>query len=558
MSSVNPPINTRDVPVLSWTRLRWVMTQETLAMLAALYLTILGNGAFFRAVEAAGVLTGARGLMLGTCLFVAITALNFILLCVLMTRWSSRLVLVVLFCVTAVAAHAMNHFGVYLDTDMMRNVLQTDAGESGELLTGPLLFDLLLYGVLPSLVVWRVDLVQRPLRAAALARVASMTGAVVLAIAMVMVPFQQLSSLMRNHHDLRHLVTPGNLVVSLARVVRGGGDASTHARLPVGLGAHRWAGAASRPRTLVIIVGETVRAQNWGLNGYARQTTPQLAKLDVINFPDVTACGTSTAVSLPCMFSPGGRAAYNKATLRRSESLLHVLDRAGIRTTWFDNQGGCKGVCDGLPFEAMHRMDRPVDCDAGECRDTVLLDGLSRVLRTHAGDQLVVLHPLGNHGPAYFKRYLSSGEAFKPACHSQDLGACSRAEIVNAYDNAILGADDLVARAIGMLADADADRDTALLYVSDHGESLGENGLYLHGMPRAIAPRTQTRVPMVLWMSPSLTRTLALDRQCLSAVSQRPASHDNLFHSVLGLMQVSATEYDPARDLLKGCVRTPE
>ena len=99
--------------------------------------------------------------------------------------------------------------------------------------------------------------------------------------------------------------------------------------------------------------------------------------------------------------------------------------------------------------------------------------------------------------------------------------------------------------------------DTALIYVSDHGESLGEKGLFLHGMPHAIAPEEQTRVPMVMWFSPGFVSDAGLDLACLRREAAQPASHDNLFPSILGLLQVDTREYQPGLDLFSKCRNHP-
>jgi lipid A ethanolaminephosphotransferase len=304
---------------------------------------------------------------------------------------------------------------------------------------------------------------------------------------------------------------------------------------------------------MVLVVGETARAANWGLNGYARQTTPELAQLPVINFPDVTSCGTNTEVSVPCMFAPVGRRDYDAARIRGSESLLHVLARAGVAVLWRDNQSGCKGVCEGLPQEEIVKLDPPGLCSDGRCLDEALLAGLDERLATAKGTQLLVLHMLGNHGPSYFRRYPPAFERFKPACTKDDLQLCSREEVVNAYDNALLYTDHVLARVIAKLHGAAARVDSALLFVSDHGESLGENNLYLHGMPYAIAPDVQTRVPMVMWLSSGLPADAGLDPDCLRRRAAQPATHDNLFHTILGLLDVKTALYDPAWDLAQAC-----
>ena len=161
----------------------------------------------------------------------------------------------------------------------------------------------------------------------------------------------------------------------------------------------------AKPLVLVVVVGETARAANWGLNGCARQTTPQRERLGVVNFSDVRSCGTNTEVSLPCMFAPVGRRDCSEARIRGSESLLHVLARAGVSVHWRDNQSGCKGVCDGLPNDTVSAVNAPGLCQDGRCLDEGLIHDLDQRLESAKGAQLMVLHQLGNHGPSYFRRY---------------------------------------------------------------------------------------------------------------------------------------------------------
>lgn len=531
---------------------RWSMSQETLALLVAAYFSVTANVTFFGVVGETGAFAGAHGIGLGISLFVAITALNTFLLLLLMTRWTAKPLLVALLLVTSAAGYYMSRYTVYLDPDMIRNVLHTDGKESRELVSAAMLPSVLLLGVLPSLALWSIDLKRHSLKQACARRLAAIVASLLVTACALFSSYQPLASLMRNQHEVRYLITPGNYLVSLVSILKGASD--TGPKIPIGLHA-RVVGRPvdAKPRLLVLVVGETVRAQNWGLNGYARQTTPQLAGMDtLINFSDMTACGSATEVSVPCMFSQYGRRDYDARRIKRSEGLLQVLEHAGIHTLWRDNQTGCKGVCEGLPFESFEHAQVPGACTPDGCLDEAMLHGLEDAVARERGDMVVVLHQLGNHGPAYFARYPSRLARFGPACTSVNLNDCSREQIVNAYDNAVLYTDDFLARTIRLLAGMTS-RDTALLYVSDHGESLGENGLYLHGIPYAIAPSTQTRVPMVLWLSPGMAAARRIDMNCLSRQAAKPASHDNLFHSVLGLLQVETPERQPSLDLFSRC-----
>lgn len=540
--------------VARWCQGPWQLSQEVLALWLALYVSVAANLTFFRVVAQTGAFAGGGGWWFGVALFVAITALNWLLFLLLVNRWTGRPVVTLLLLVTAMAAYYMNRYTVYLDPDMIRNILHTDTKEAGELLSLSALPSLVLLGVIPSLAVWRVRFRPRSFGRAVAMRLSAILAALLVATVMIVSVYQPLASLMRNQKELRYLVTPGNYLVSLASVLQGPGH--TGPKLPIGTQAKVVGRPAhAKPRLLVLVVGETVRAQNWGLNGYERQTTPRLAQVDgLVNFPDVTACGSATEVSVPCMFSPYGRRDYDKDRIEGSEGLLHVLDHAGIRTLWRDNQGGCKGVCDGLAFESFRDTRVPGACNAEGCMDEAMLSGLVERATREQGDMVVVLHQLGSHGPAYYKRYPKRLSEFSPACESTELSQCSREQIVNAYDNSVLQTDDFLARTIHLLSGVTS-MDTAMLYVSDHGESLGEGGLYLHGVPYAIAPKTQIKVPMVLWLSNGFAASRGLDRACLQRIASEPASHDNLFPSVLGLMQVATPEADADFDLFTPCAR---
>ena len=534
-----------------WKIWRPSLSQETLALLTSVFFTVTCNTAFWRAYAATGALESTRGWVTAASLAVAMTGLHLLLLCVVVNRWTIKPLLSALLLVTALAAYYSSHYGVYLDPDMIRNILHTDSREATELLTPGLALTVML-ATLPVALVWWARIPRRSLASAVLRRIGMILLVGTLTAGALLMSFQDISALMRNQTDLRHLIAPGNYLVSLTRVAAEQPGGAARQRQAVGNDAQVVGRGIGKPRVLVLVIGETVRAQNWGLNGYARQTTPELAGLDVLNFSDVTACGSSTEVSLPCMFSAQGRRHYDKQAIAHSESLLNVLDHAGIATLWRDNQGGCKGVCAGLPFDSLVDARVPGICDPERCLDEVLLHDLQAKIAMQDRDQVIVLHQLGNHGPSYFRRYPDAFKQFVPVCETAELGKCSQAQIVNAYDNAILYTDHLLARLIESLQ-ADASRDSAVIYVSDHGESLGEGNLYLHGVPYQIAPSTQLKVPLMMWVSPGMAADRGIDIGCMRRNLSKPASHDHLFSSVLGLMQVRSSIYNRKLDLFAPC-----
>ena len=531
----------------------WSAGSEQVLLLASLFWALAANRAFLTAALKGREWTDPATWAFALGLAVVLVTAHFLLLGLVANRWTLKPVLAMLIVATALADHFMQRYGIYLDPSMLRNVLRSDVAEARELLSWTLLAQLLLYAGLPLLLLWQVRIEHRPWPRAAMLRMVWLLLAALLLGGTVLAVFKPFSALMRNQRELRYLVTPANLVWSLGRVLAVDAQGASAPRQAIGLDAVVGPLAGAKPRLVVLVVGETARAANWGLNGYHRQTTPQLAQLPVINFPDATACGTNTEVSLPCMFAPVGRRDYNEARIRNSETLLHVLARAGIGVHWRDNQSGCKGVCDGLSNDSVTPVNAPGLCADGRCLDEGLLLGLEARLARLQGAELLVLHQLGNHGPAYARRYPSAFERFQPVCKQDDLSRCSIPEIVNAYDNALLYTDHVLARLIGKLQALAPRVDTALIYVSDHGESLGENNLFLHGMPYLIAPEVQKRVPMVIWLSEGMRQRDGVDPACLRKRALQPVSHDHLFHTLLAMFDVRTALREPAWDLWSPC-----
>ena len=527
---------------------------ETLILIVAALL-ILGNLTFWR-----GALAGCSIAEWWTWRFIAATyaglvALHFCALCLIATRHTVRPLLAGMIAIGVASGYFMHRYGVTFDTQMLRNVLHTDLREAEEFLGLDTVCTTML-GLVAASAPWCFRLRRHALSRAIVIRAAAFGGALLIGVLAVDIAFQDLSSVLRNNRSLRHALTPINVLWALGQVIKQ--DALARAAPSVTaeyVERVLVASAERKPVLFVMVVGETARAANFALNGYARATNPELAQLDVINFPHTSACGTSTEVSLPCMFSSFGHAAYDANRVPRHESVLQLLARAGLRVVWLDNQSGCKGVCDGLDFRDLSRQQIPGVCDGDHCYDEVLLQGLKSIAANSTTDTVVILHQIGNHGPAYFRRYPPELKRFMPACEHQELRHCSREEIVNAYDNAIAYTDRVLAATIRFLDGVNGTFEVALLYVSDHGESLGELGLYLHGMPYPIAPREQREVPMLWWIPADSARALDVDMACLRSRALQPASHDNIYHSLLGLLTVRTQRYRSELDLFEGCHR---
>jgi lipid A ethanolaminephosphotransferase len=553
-------------PVLEVTQLNLFKTSkqgfavEWLGVLVAVFWAVAANNHFYQKALGGDAWNspGNPAFLVG--LFVLLVAINtFIVLLVVGRLWAKPLFILLLMA-TALAVYFIQHYNVYLDADMLRNAIKSDPAEASEMLSSSMLLPILGYGVIPSLIVWFFPIKESSFGNTVRRRTLILLGAAVLGALSLFAIFQPLSSLMRNQKEARYLITPANYIYSLIRVVRGESKAINLVREPIGQDAKRATVPLVKPKLTIIFVGETARAANWGLSGYSRMTTPKLAQLGVVSFTDVTSCGTNTETSLPCMFAPVGRRDYNEEKIRRQQSLLHVLAKAGLSVKWRDNQSGCKGVCADLPTEFVRDLlpeaQRAALCETGgHCRDEGLLHGLEQALQNLQGEQVLVMHQLGSHGPAYFKRYPAEFDQFRPACQSDNLRNCTAEQIVNAYDNTLLYTDHILATLIQLLAANSSKVDSSVLYVSDHGESLGEKNLFLHGMPYAIAPDVQKKVPLFLWFSDGMSARLGLNTSCLKDKANLPIAHDHLFHTLLSLNQVQTQLYEKQYDLLAGCVK---
>lgn len=472
-------------------------------------------------------------------------------------RWVFKPLLIGLLLIATLADFFTARYGVIIDKSMIQNVVQTDTAEATELMSTDFWLHLLGWFVLPALLIAWVPLRRQPLANEIRQRLTVIALSIVVMGGLFLGFNKDFTFLFRQHPELRSLITPTYPIHAAIKYLRER-NAMPTVRKPIGEDAHQIATAPGQRHTLfVLVVGETTRAENFGLNGYARNTTPELAaRDDVINFPHTTSCGTSTAESLPCMFSHLGRSDYDSGEAAGYQNLLDVLAHAGVPTLWIDNQGGCKGVCEHVENINTRDMNDPELCPDGECHDEILVRTLDqKVFQNPAasGDRLVVLHQMGSHGPAYYRRVPDAYRRFTPECRTVNLQECSAEEVRNSYDNTILYIDHMLADLIRLLARHQDKYDIAMYYASDHGESLGENGLYLHGMPYMLAPEQQTHIPAVMWLSKGFTHDRGIARSCLTKHETAKDSHDNIFHTVLGAFNIDTHLYETDLDLLARC-----
>ncbi|WP_192563892.1 phosphoethanolamine transferase [Pseudomonas gozinkensis] len=497
-----------------------------------------------------------KGIAMRIAFGVMIFAAYNIVLTLLAFRPVMKPVLTLLFMVSAGVAYFMSQYGVMIDAGMFRNFAETNATEVRDLLSLKLLAYILFLGVLPSWLLWKVPVSYRRWHRELLSKVVVSIASVAVIGGVALANYQGLSSLFRNHHEIRLMLVPSNYIGASAGYLREQVASAQQPFVTIGEDAQRNAAVQNHPRKslTVLVVGESARAENFGILGYDRDTTPKLDKeAGLIAFTDVHSCGTETAVSVPCMFSNMGRKDYDASKAKNEEGLLDVLKRAGIDVIWRDNQSGCKGTCDRVTLQDVSNLKDPALCANSECRDEILLQGLQSFIDHLDKDTVLVLHQMGSHGPEYFKRYPKEYERFTPVCESNALNNCSRESIVNGYDNTLVYTDHVLSSLIDVLRSNQEKVDTAMLYLSDHGESLGEYNLFLHGTPYMLAPEQQKHVAMLAWFSDSYQKSYSVDTHCLQMSRDKPLSQDNLFHSMLGLLEVQSKVYQPDLDMFAGC-----
>lgn len=531
----------------------------------AMWLATLCNLALWQELVQLGVLKDGGDYLFAAGLGILIACLSLVVMGLLCWPGSSTVVVGLLLLTAAFAAYFMLTYHIVIDSTMIDNVLQTDPREAADLLSFKLVGMVLILGVLPLAALVRSKALQAGWRASWRQNLLLLLGAVITAALVLVLFYQSLASLMRNHTHVRFLINPLNALWAVANVAAEPLAATPKTLQVVGADARLIppVGPNVKPPLLVIVLGETARSGNFAINGYNRPTTPHLSALQaqgaISSFKTVWSCGTSTATSLPCMFSPLGKDPF-EAGNGPTENLLDVLQRAGLAVLWLDNQSGCKGVCERIPTQETAGQNDADLCNTGECFDEVMLKDLDQRIAALGQDRwrkgvVVVMHQMGSHGPAYYKRSPAFAKKFLPECTTNVLQDCERQQVVNAYDNSIVYTDHLLSQVIAWQQFRQNDMDMAMLYLSDHGESLGENNLYLHGLPYAIAPDVQKRVPWVTWLSPQFQQRRGISQNCLNQLPDRKLSHDNLFHSVLGLINVQTQAYKAQLDAYSSCVK---
>lgn len=503
-------------------------TQTRMIVLVALFIMLTGNLALFsRILEVYPVTLQQLPFLISLALFFSgLTTLFLLAVCHgRLTRWLLAFFLVA----ASLAAYYMDKFGVIVDVVMLDNIAQTNPQEFAGLVTPTFILRAIIFGFIPAWLVLKYTPKANKIWPELKSRLTAI-GFLLLLLLVLVLPFSAgYASFIREHKVTRFYANPTYFSYSIIKYVQQlltpapSSIVTKTAQDAVNIDTYQ------HHELIIMVVGETARADRFSLNGYHKETNPLLAKENIISFSNVSSCGTSTGVSVPCMFSVLGREDYDKEKALHTENALEVLFENKVQILWRDNNSDSKGVATRLKYENFKTPTLNPVCD-DECRDVGMLSGLDQYIAARKNqDILIVLHQMGNHGPEYYRRYPAEFAKFKPMCMTGELQNCSQEEIDNSYDNAILYTDYFLSEVIQLLKKYDGTHETAMLYVSDHGESLGENGWYLHAAPYAIAPKQQTHVPAIVWMGQHFD--FSIDQA--KPFKDYPLSHDDVFCSLL-------------------------
>ncbi|MBV7297451.1 phosphoethanolamine transferase [Enterovibrio paralichthyis] len=457
--------------------------------------------------------------------------------------------------VSSAVTYAGFFYGTIFDQDMLVNIVETNTSEATSYISFASIGWITAFGILPALAILFVPISKKGVLHLFGTKLLSVVISLVAIGAIAAGYYQDYASIGRNNSYLKRVIIPTHFVYSGYQLVKDRYFSEPIPYKQIGLDAVQEPKAnPDKPDLLVFVLGETARAQNFEYTGYPRETNAfTKQEEDVVFFKDVSSCGTATAVSVPCMFSNMTRDNFDREQADNQDDVVDILSRAGIDVYWKENDGGDKGVAKHIHRTEVNNQRVDDLCNGSTCFDMALLEGMDGEIADMKGDRVIALHIIGSHGPTYFQRYPKDMAYFQPDCPRADIENCSVEEIVNTYDNTIRYTDYVLSQLIKKLKALEGQYNTALFFISDHGESLGENGLFLHGMPYALAPETQTRVPMLFWSSPGFDEDKGLDKQCLQSNTGKPYSQDNLFHSLLGLMDVKTNAYDGKMDIFSPC-----
>ena len=457
------------------------------------------------------------------------------------SKYTFKPFLIYLFITGSLSLYFMQKYGVVIDDKMVQNIFETDISEASGLFNFEVLGYFLFLGLLPSIIIYKLKINYPTFKQNFIFKLKYIPLFLILIVANVLLFSKAYTSFFREYKPLRYYTNPTYPLYGLGKFLQRKYFTKKLKFKKIGEDA-KLLPKEGKPKLFIFVVGEAARADHFSLNGYKRDTNPTLKNdSEITSFKNFYSCGTETAVSVPCMFSILTRKKYKDSKAKHISSLIDVLDYAGVRVLWIDNNSDSKGVATRIK----NYKNIKNSCN-GECRDFKMLDNLDEFVKTPK-TTFIVLHQMGSHGPEYYKRYDRVYEKFKPVCKTNQLNKCTKESITNAYDNTIVATDAFLTKVKEFLKSHQDRYKVALWYVADHGESLGENGIYLHGLPYFIAPDAQKHPASIIWFG----KDFGIKNEDMKKLKDKKLSQDFIFSSILDAMDVNTSLYDKKLDLFR-------
>ena len=466
---------------------------------------------------------------------VIMLVLNFMMtyLVMFLMRFVGRILLAILSIINATAVYFIFTYSVIIDATTIENVFNTRYSEASGFFSLPLWLFIIAFGLLPA--IWCL---LQPVDYGKAKKLGVCCGSS-LVIILVVASMNISQTLWISQHDteLGGLLQPWSYLVNTGRVISfSQEEQAEEIKLPDGTIAD------NEKAVVVLVIGESSRKANFQLYGYQRNTNPLLSKQEGLKVYEATSCATYTTAGTKAILEP-----QDSGDLY--ELLPNYAFRTGVDVSWRSSNWGEPPI---------HIDEYLTNEELGEkypdeniYNDAILLKGLrERIESSPKNKVLIVLHTSTSHGPKYADKYPKEFEVYKPVAKNVEEGQKSVGLLINAYDNTILYTDFLVDSLINMLRSM-TDWNSAMIFISDHGESLGENKMFMHGLPMKLAPKVQYEIPFLVWTSDHFRDYKPISTEKDAPEGQLPAVLDQhyVFHSVLNLLSIQSPAYNKDYDI---------
>ncbi len=496
---------------------------STYVVLVSLVNLTLFQYPFFKFVLATSNSKSLNGVMLLLSLVVASLLLNALVFYIgfYLLRTVGKWLLALLFNISAITVYFINTYGVIIDRTMIGNVLNTNYEESTSFFSIGLIIYIVFLGLLPSFILFKFKVIRPKFKRFLVHTVLSL-------ILLVIIAFANSPNWLwidKNSKTLGGLVMPWSFVVNTSRYYSHINKKNRKEILLPDATIKN-----DEKSVAVLVIGESARSSNFSLYGYEKNTNPLLSQIEGLKHFKAESCATYTTAGLKCILE-------HKNTGKLYEILPNYLSRSGVEVIWKTTNWG-EPTVNVKNFQNKESLRK--SCEGQNCNyDEILLNGLKEQIEASDKNKiLIVLHTSTSHGPTYYKKYPQQFEKFTPVCKSVELANCTQQELINAYDNTILYTDYLLATLIKELKELD-DYNSSMIYISDHGESLGESNLYMHGIPASLAPKEQLEIPFIVWQSDTL----------IKIKENQEHSQHNVFHSILDFLAIGSPIYDDSMSI---------